>query len=97
MLQFGFLDNATYLGLDDVSVAPVPMPSVQITAQGGGNLGLTWNAMTGLVYQVQYKTNLAQSSWVNLGSPVPGTNSFLTSSDTIGSNPQRFYRLSILP
>ena len=76
---------------------PVPAPSVGMAALAGGNLGFTWNAMTGLVYQVQYKTNLAQPGWLNLGAPIPGTNVFVTASDAVGANPQRFYRLSILP
>ena len=97
VLQFTFQDDASYMALDDVSLMPVPAPSVGMAALSGGNLGFTWNAMTGLVYQVQYKTNLAQPGWLNLGAPIPGTNVFVTASDAVGANPQRFYRLSILP
>lgn len=97
VLQFGFRDDFSYLGLDDVSIMPVPVPSVQIAATTSSTIGFTWNAMTGLVYQVQYKTNLAQTGWINLGGAIPGTNSTLTTSDAIGTDPQRFYRLSILP
>ena len=97
VLQFGFRDDPSYLALDDVSVMPVPLPSVQMSATTGSTIGFTWNAMTGLVYQVQYKTNLAQTGWINLGGAIPGTNSTLRTSDAIGIDPQRFYRLSILP
>ena len=97
VLQFGFRDDPSYLALDDVSVMPVPVPSVQMAATTGSTIGFTWNAMTGLVYQVQYKTNLAQTGWINLGGAIPGTNSTLRTSDAIGIDPQRFYRLSILP
>ena len=97
VLQFGFRDDPSYLALDDVSVMPVPVPSVQMAAKIGSTIGFTWNAMTGLVYQVQYKTNLAQTGWINLGGAIPGTNSTLRTSDAIGTDPQRFYRLSILP
>ncbi|MGD0614039.1 MAG: protease pro-enzyme activation domain-containing protein [Verrucomicrobiota bacterium] len=97
VLQFGFWDDPSYLALDDVNVMRVPATSVQMAAKTGGTFGFTWNAMTGLVYQVQYKTNLAQTGWINLGGTIPGTNSTLTTSDAIGTNPQRFYRLSILP
>ena len=97
VLQFGFWDDPSYLALDDISVMPVPVPSVQMAATTGSTIGFTWNAMTGLVYQVQYKTNLAQTGWINLGGAIPGTNSTLRTSDAIGTDPQRFYRLSILP
>jgi hypothetical protein len=55
--------------------------------------------MAGLVYQVQYETNLLQTNWINLGKPLIATNGNLTISDTnaISSSPQRFYRLIVLP
>jgi hypothetical protein len=55
--------------------------------------------MTGLVYQVQYKTNLPQTNWINLGKPLIATNGNLTMSDTntISSSLQRFYRLMVSP
>ena len=55
--------------------------------------------MTGLVYQVQYETNLLQTNWINLGKPLIATNTSLTVSDTnaISSSPQRFYRLTVSP
>jgi hypothetical protein len=54
--------------------------------------------MAGLVYQVQYETNLAQSAWVNLGKPLVATNDTLTVSETNAFNlPQVFYRLVVSP
>jgi hypothetical protein len=52
-----------------------------------------------LVYQVQYTTNLIQTNWINLGKPLVATNGNLTVSDAnaIGSSPQRFYRIMVLP
>jgi hypothetical protein len=46
---------------------------------------------------LQYKTNLVQPGWISLGSPITATNNALSASDSIGPNPQRFYRLSVLP
>jgi hypothetical protein len=55
--------------------------------------------VAGLIYQVQYKTNLLQAGWINLGKPLIATNGNLTLSDTnaIHSTPQRYYRLTVLP
>ena len=46
-------------------------------------------------YQVQYKTNLSQLNWINLGTAVVAPGSSLTISDTnnVSSSSQRFYRL----
>src|SRR5208282_6027042 len=64
VLQFGFQDNHYYLGLDDISVAPVPVPAFQTATRTSSTFNLTWGTMTGLVYQVQYKTNLLQTNWI---------------------------------
>ncbi len=67
VLQIGARDDPTYLALDDVSVTPIPATLFQTLTQTNGTLNFTWNALTGLVYQVQYETNLLQTNWLNLG------------------------------
>jgi uncharacterized repeat protein (TIGR03803 family) len=61
------------------------------------SLVFTWTAATGQVYQVQFKTNLNQAAWNNLGATINATNSVATGSDATGSGPQRFYRIGLLP
>lgn len=97
VLQFGFRDDPTYLGLDDVSVLPVPPAIFQSPTVSRKSVQLSWTSMAGLAYQVQYKTNLLQSSWSNLGSPIPATGSSASATDTPGTDAQRFYRLIVLP
>lgn len=58
-----------------------------------GTFSLTWNAVVGETYQLQYTTNLASANWLDLGDPVTATNGTMTASDLAGLNPQRFYRL----
>ena len=62
------------------------------------NLNFTWSAMTGLVYQVQFKTDLLQSNWTVLQN-LTATNTTVTFVDTnpITGFPQKFYRLLLLP
>jgi hypothetical protein len=96
-LQFGFYNDNDYFALDNVSVLAVPMPTIQALAQANGAIRLAWTALPGVRYQAQYKTNLAQSSWSNLGGVVAATTNLLTLSDNIGPDPRRFYRVMLLP
>ena len=99
-LQFGFQDDPYYLGLDDISLTPIPAANFQPAAvtKTNNNLKFTWNAMTGLVYQVQYNTNLLKTNWVVLKS-IAATNTPITFVDTnpITGSSQKFYRLLLLP
>jgi len=65
--------------------------------KAGGTITLTWSALAGQTYQLQFKTNLYQMSWNNLGSAITATNSTATASDSLGPDPQRFYRVEIGP
>jgi hypothetical protein len=94
-LQIGFRDDPGYLGLDDISAVPVSSPVFQGTTQTNNTMVLTWSTIAGLIYQVQYKTDLSDPNWLDLGSPLTADSSTLTSTDVIGPDPQRFYRISI--
>jgi hypothetical protein len=96
-LQFGFRNDNDSFALDNVSVLPVPAPAFQEPAQFNGSIQLAWTALSGLQYQVQYKTNLAQSNWINLGGVLTAATNPMTLSDNIGPDPQRFYRVVLLP
>jgi hypothetical protein len=96
-LQFGFRNDPYYFAFDDVSVTAVRAPVFQSLVKSGGSVNLTWTAMTGLVYQLQYKTNLTQTSWINLGNAINATNSTVTATDVTPPDPHRFYRIQLLP
>ena len=100
ILQFGERVDPWYLGLDDVSVTPIPAAAFQpgTLTKTNNNFKMTWPALTGLVYQVQFKTNLLQTNWVVLKS-ITATNPATTFVDTnpISGSPQKFYRLLLLP
>ena len=98
-LQFGIIDQPDYLALDDISVTPVALLSFKSTARLANNFQLTWNTSTGIVYQVQYKTNLIQTSWINLGGPTTAGSNTLTETDTnaLPATSQRYYRLITTP
>jgi len=97
VLQFLFQDDSSaFLGLDDVSVLAIPTPIFQPVNRSNGSIQLTWNSLAGLAYQVQYKTDLNQATWTNLGSPVTATGPITTASDALTtSSAPRYYRLLV--
>ena len=99
VLQLGFQDDPYYLGLDDVSLKATTTASVKDAASKAGNFQMVWNTSPNSVYQAQYKTNLSQSDWINLGDPATAGSGTLTLTHTnaFQSSPQRFYRLLELP
>ena len=73
----------------------VPAPVFQSVTGTGGTVTFTWSAVASAVYQLQYRTNLAQGNWSNWGSAITATNAVMSASDSIGPDPQRFYRLLV--
>ena len=73
----------------------VPAPVFQSVTGTGGTVTFTWSAVAGVVYQLQYRTNLAQGNWSNWGSTITATNAVMSAADAIGPDPQRFYRLLV--
>jgi RHS repeat-associated protein len=74
-----------------------PAPQFQSVARSDSTITLDWTAIAGRTYQLQFKTNLTQSSWNNSGSPTTATNSTAAASDAIGQDLERFYRVVLLP
>ncbi|HEV2320433.1 MAG TPA: choice-of-anchor tandem repeat GloVer-containing protein [Verrucomicrobiae bacterium] len=72
-------------------------PELQPPTIGNGTLTLNWDAVVGLQYQVQYKTNLAQTVWTGLENPFPATTQAVQVQDSTGPGRQRFYRAVLLP
>lgn len=99
MLQFGAQNLPNYFGLDDVSVTPIPAPAFSSVNLGANGFGFSWTSVPNVSYLVQYKTNLLQTSWLDLGSSlVAGTNTLtVVDTNSVQNFPQRFYRISIFP
>jgi hypothetical protein len=71
-------------------------PTLLAATQTAGAITLSWNAIPGQTYQVQYATNLTQPLWLNLVL-LTAANPTVTASDTVGADAQRFYRIVWLP
>jgi hypothetical protein len=54
---------------------------------------LSWNAFSGVAYQLQYRTNLTQGGWVNLGTPYTASGPAISATDANPLPGPRFYRV----
>ncbi len=80
-----------------LSSEPPIAPIIQsIVGAGTPNVVITWSAMSNRVYRVQYKANLASTSWFNLAPDVTATGTTAYFTDHPGAAPQRFYRVVLL-
>ena len=69
-----------------------PVFQKPIIANGMFTVGAS--AVTGQSYQLQYKTNLTQSNWINTGSPVTASNGVISVSDAVAGS-GKFYRVQL--
>jgi hypothetical protein len=95
VLEFKERNDMWYFGLDDVSVTPIPLPTLQPAVNPDGTFKFTWNAQPDVTYQIQYKTNLMQADWINLGNSVNAHAASMSATNAAVTDPQRFYRVVI--
>jgi hypothetical protein len=78
------------------SSAPAAPELTDITVVGA-NVFLTYSAMPGVRYQVQFKDNLNVATWNPLDAPALAAASSVTVTDNLGASPQRFYQVVVVP
>jgi hypothetical protein len=88
---------AYHYAMDNVTMGAVIPPVINPITPFPDGVDLTWNAFVNVPYQVQYKTNLTQVGWLNLGSPITASGSIVTISNSISPDPMRFYRVVLEP
>jgi Putative Ig domain len=72
-------------------------PVVQPARVANGIAQLAWNSVPGQRYRLQYKATLAAANWTDLLPDITATASTASATDAVGSAPQRFYRILVLP
>lgn len=76
----------------------VPLPPViQSVRANHGGIALSWSAVATQTYQAQFKAGQAQTNWANLGPQITATNAVMALTDTDPVDPQRWYRIVLLP
>jgi sugar lactone lactonase YvrE len=81
-----------------IRLAYAPITTSLARHASGNSFLITWQAIVGDVYQIQFKDPPLNSPWQNLGAPVTATNATGTALDSsTPSNNGRFYRVELLP
>jgi hypothetical protein len=77
------------------AASAVPQPSISSLTVTNGGAWLTWSAVSGATYRVQYKTNLADAAWSDLSPDVVanGATASMTNQPLVS---RRFYRVLAL-
>ena len=96
---YGTASQGGASGLGTIFRLSVPMPAVfKAITLANDTVTLTWKAVVGQTYQVQYSTNLAQANWNILGKAVVAPNGTMTTTDSDTADfPQRYYRVVLFP
>jgi hypothetical protein len=97
VLQFGFRNDSSYFGLDDITVSAIPAPTLRFNTSPAGmkwtsngfQLQLDWLAGHGPVI-IYASTNLASWTPIYTNPPITGSIQFLDSTAT--NFPFRLYR-----
>ena len=63
----------------------------------GATTTVAWQTVPLRNYQVQYKDNLEDPSWIPLSAPLAGNGAVLEVDAEINGQARRFYRLVVLP
>jgi hypothetical protein len=75
--------------------AEIAAPVIQSVSVSNNIVRLTWNAVAGFTYRIQFKNSLADANWITLPPDILATNSVMSVTDS-ASAAQRFYRISVL-
>ena len=96
-LKFDFNNDPGAFGLDDVTVQTVPGPVLNSAAVSSSQIAFSWSAFLNVSYQIQSTTNLSNSGWTNVGSPILATNNVINASLPVGNASKQFYRVILAP
>jgi hypothetical protein len=66
-------------------------------AESNSTFYFTWNTVSNRTYQLQYTTDLTSSNWINLGVGITAISNSVSTTDTVGPDTHRFYRVHLLP
>jgi len=93
---YGTTSEGGAYGFGTVFKVSVPFPPViKALTLTNGTVTLTWSAVAGQAYRVQYTDDLSQTNWSYLNKPAVADSGVMTATDAQGGNPSahRYYRV----
>ena len=67
----------------------------QITINGQGQCVVSWSAISGQTYQLQYEDSLSTNTWAPVGALNPGLDGIMTITNNLSNSNTRFYRVRV--
>jgi hypothetical protein len=74
-----------------------PEAVIQSIVVSGGNIILTWSAVSNETYEVQYRTNILDTNWFNITPTVTASGPTASETNAIGNIPQEYFRVIQVP
>src|SRR5690606_17076663 len=78
------------------TVTILPRPEFQTISVSNDVVELTWSAIAGVAYRLEFQTN-SSDIWTELTPDVIAVGNLATNFDVSGLTVQRFYRVKVLP
>jgi hypothetical protein len=79
--------------LTTITVVVAPRPALEIASNSNGSVNLSWSALPGHTYRVQWKILLVDANWNDLAGDITAADATATKADNPGPDAQRFYRV----
>jgi hypothetical protein len=73
-----------------------PAPQITNLKVSGGFAMVTWTSVSQHTYRLQYVTNVSSTNWTSVVPDVLAGGATATSTNNIGSSPERFYRVMVV-
>jgi uncharacterized delta-60 repeat protein len=81
----------------NIVVVVVSRPEIESIVATPGNVMLSWSAVAGRNYQVQFKLDLNETAWTPLPEDVTATGPTASMTDLSAAGNRRFYRVVLVP
>lgn len=89
--------NFTGAATNTLNVVEVPLVITNVALVGPTEVAVTWQTVPDFTYQLQYKDELEVGDWQAIIPTITATNEFITVTNSVGNQLQRYYRVLLVP
>jgi hypothetical protein len=94
--HFGGVTSSNAILQVNVPLNVTSAPLLRLARILGNSVSITWDSVAGQQYQLQFKTNLSQANWINLGPIITAINTQTTASEALSASGKRFYCVTLV-